>query len=738
MRFPRFIIAVAVVCGGTLLMAPATILAQERIIVQPAGVLTWSKIKRINAERPAAAEAPRLIPAPMPGPGPREIGVPGLNRGKESEGKSLPEISSVSKEPRPVAPAAATLDFEALPDNNTVIPPDTHGSVGPSHVMTMLNSQVRIQSKVGATTSTVSLSSFWSALIGSKFDPKVYYDAIDSRWLAACEADGGTDTSRVCFAISSTSDPTGSWAFYEFDADPGDTVWADYPGFGFNTTWIAITSNMYTVSSGASRGAKMWVIDKSTALSGGPLTVTVFPTKFDLAGGVNGFTLQPCLTFGSEPTLYIVDNSGWASGGTFLLRLSQITGTGPLPTWSVVPGSSFSGTGLFFVATNFNFTQIDADQLGLATKINTNDPRMLNAVFRNSRVWCTHSAGLPVAPSAATRTAVFWYQLNPAAMPSPIVQSGALDGGAGVHYYFPSISANSDDDACLGFTRSDATRYAEAVFTGRLATRASGTMQPIQVLKAGISSYSKFFSGPRNRWGDFSNTCVDPSDDQTFWTIQEYAAQNVGSGVDDGRWGTWWGKIAPATVLPIQLASLSAAVVRDNDVKVSWRTVSETNNYGFEVFRRRGQTGEWKKLGFLEGHGTTLIPQSYSYVDQSVSFGKYYYSIKQIDLDGSSKTFPEIEVSVGVGPDKFLLGQNYPNPFNPTTTIDFTVPVKTSVTLKVYNVLGQEISTAFKANVDGGRVYTVPFDASGFSSGVYIYRLVAGSFVDTKKMLLMR
>ena len=155
--------------------------------------------------------------------------------------------------------------------------------------------------------------------------------------------------------------------FYGFDADPEDADWSDYPGFGVNTTWIAITNNMFNFGGGFF-GAKMWVIDKATALAGGALTVTVFPTDFDLEGGFGtyGSALQPAVTFGAEPTLYILDTGGFFSGGVPMLRISRITGTGPAPIWSVQPGSTFAGTGLFFVANDYEFGQIDAPQLGVA------------------------------------------------------------------------------------------------------------------------------------------------------------------------------------------------------------------------------------------------------------------------------------------------------------------------------------------------------------------------------------
>ena len=206
--------------------------------------------------------------------------------------------------------------------------------------------------------------------------------------------------------------------------------------------------------------------------------------------------------------------------------------------------------------------------------------------------------------------------------------------------------------------------------------------------------------------------------------------------------------VTPATVtydndggnvpLPIQMASFTASVVRDNDVEVAWKTVSETNNYGFEIHRKRGETGDWTKIDFIEGHGTTLAPQLYSYVDRSVSFGKYFYRIKQIDLDGTSETFPEMAVTVGVGVDKFVLAQNYPNPFNPSTLIEFVVPVSGHTTMKVYNVLGQVVATLYEGNAESGKINVARFDASNLPSGLYFYTLRSAGKLETKRMLLMK
>ena len=88
-------------------------------------------------------------------------------------------------------------------------------------------------------------------------------------------------------------------------------------------------------------------------------------------------------------------------------------------------------------------------------------------------------------------------------------------------------------------------------------------------------------------------------------------------------------------------------------------------------------------------------------------------------------------------PTTYGLNQNYPNPFNPTTVIRYQIPVSSMVSLKVYNVLGQEVATLVSEEMKPGR-YEVAWDATGFASGVYFYRLQAKDFVDTKKLILLK
>ncbi len=196
----------------------------------------------------------------------------------------------------------------------------------------------------------------------------------------------------------------------------------------------------------------------------------------------------------------------------------------------------------------------------------------------------------------------------------------------------------------------------------------------------------------------------------------------IGSGVDNP--------------LPVELTGFGFRKA-DFGIELVWKTASEKNNAGFEVQRRseKRANDEWQVLGFVRGNGTTSDAKSYSFVDRTAT-GKVQYRLKQVDFDGQFEYSPVIEVEAGL-PRTFELGQNYPNPFNPTTVISYQLPVASEVSLKVYDVLGREVATLVNARQEAGR-YSVPFNAASFASGVYFYRLQAGQFVQTRKMMLVK
>ena len=203
--------------------------------------------------------------------------------------------------------------------------------------------------------------------------------------------------------------------------------------------------------------------------------------------------------------------------------------------------------------------------------------------------------------------------------------------------------------------------------------------------------------------------------------------------------------VPPPVALPIQLASFTGNVVNSTTISLQWMTLSELNNYGFFVQRRRSDEPEFTTLAnsFIPGHGTTVEPQYYGYTDNQVLPGSWYYRLQQIDLDGTIHLTDAILVDfvTGVGeetPKVFSLAQNYPNPFNPTTSIQFEIPAPSVVTLRVFNVLGQEVAVLVNGESRQPGSYNVQLDAGKLSSGVYFYELTAGSFHSLKRMLLLK
>ncbi len=161
---------------------------------------------------------------------------------------------------------------------------------------------------------------------------------------------------------------------------------------------------------------------------------------------------------------------------------------------------------------------------------------------------------------------------------------------------------------------------------------------------------------------------------------------------------------------------------------------------GFEVDKSEklnvnGQT-DWNRVGFVNGSGTTTERTNYIFKEKISKPGIYLYRLKQIDFDGTVAYSPEVEIDV-TGPREYALYQNYPNPFNPTTTIKFALPVKTNLVIAVYNSIAEKVSELFKGELDEG-YHEVEFNAASLSSGIYFYRLESDSYVDVKKMILLK
>jgi hypothetical protein len=188
--------------------------------------------------------------------------------------------------------------------------------------------------------------------------------------------------------------------------------------------------------------------------------------------------------------------------------------------------------------------------------------------------------------------------------------------------------------------------------------------------------------------------------------------------------------------VPVELNGFTASI-SGKKVNLEWSTSTETNNLRFDIQRKYDEI-DWLTIGSVKGYGTTTQTHSYSFSDDlnSITSSKVFYRLKQIDFNGSF-TFSDAISVTNIIVSLFELEQNYPNPFNPSTSIQYTLGSKQFVSLKVYNVVGKEVAALVNEEKETG-YHSIIFNANDFPSGVYYYKISAGSFIQTKKMLLIK
>jgi uncharacterized protein (TIGR03790 family) len=204
------------------------------------------------------------------------------------------------------------------------------------------------------------------------------------------------------------------------------------------------------------------------------------------------------------------------------------------------------------------------------------------------------------------------------------------------------------------------------------------------------------------------------------------------------------------TPLPVQLSSFRAAYHGSTgEIRLEWITLSETNNYGFMVQRRRNGAGaDFTDLngGFVPGGGTTLVQHAYACLDRADGSGTFDYRLKLLDRDGNA-TYSEsqsviVTVTTGAAGSSLQVQEtwlepNYPNPFNPSTSISYFMSEAGEVHLAVYDLVGREVATLVQGRQNAGR-HTVVWNSSGNSAGVYVCRLRSGQKVWNLKMLSLK
>lgn len=465
---------------------------------------------------------------------------------------------------------ATSPNFAALADGNLVTPPDVTAAVGVTYLMVATSADVQVQNKSGTVVESMTEAAFWAPVYSGALVryPRLAYHAIRDRWVFSAMAYGSGATSRLLLATSVTSNPTGSWNLYAVDIDPADLVRGQRPYLGFSRDLIVVQVDTYAVSGGTYGGSHVYAFDAGTAFGGGTALYNLYtPDPADYGG-----PQVPAITYddyGSELFVQMWTGSGnvdgdgylrlWALGSGAGATLAPGPFVGPLLPWSNSAGVANAGP-----------------QSGTANKVYLGDSWIMSVVYRNGTVWAAHSVFLP--EGAPTRSAVQWLQIAPAT--GDVLQGSRIDDNDGVSpqkfFAFPSIAVNATDDVLIGYSRFSSQQYPSANYSFRSASDTPGTLRDDRVLKAGDAPYYKPDGGGTNWWGHYSATVVDPANDSSMWTVQEYAAAPSG-GVD--RWGTWWGRLfvaPPAQPTPTSTGPTPTRTMTPSPTATTTATPTET------------------------------------------------------------------------------------------------------------------------------------------------------------------
>jgi len=454
-------------------------------------------------------------------------------------------------EPRIAVTGGFGFEGPSLPDSLS-FPPDTMGAVGPTQFIAAMNGRFRSYDKTtGAPDGALNVDPniFFAPVltpVAGTFttDPRIRYDRLAQRWIIVMidVPDGGASENRVMVARSDgpAITPATVWTYFFFVSDAGgpDDLFADYPTLGVDANALYIGANMFSFADSLVK-TNMYVVRKSSILGAGPLVVTRFDGAF--SGTSGPYTPQGVDNFDPAATTgYFVgvDNDLFGRlvvrivgnpGGTPSISADQVIGVPP--TASPISVEHLGNAG------------------GPAGRLDGIDDRLFSAQLRNGRLWTAHNVGVDAAgnaTAAATRNATRWYEISVAGVPS-LVQSGTLFDPAEANprnYWIPALAVNGQGVMAIGGSVAGGADRVDAWFSGRVPGDPAGQLDPPTQYTATPFTYNPpgdtGASRGHRRWGDYSMTTIDPDDDQTFWTIQEYVTAT----------NTWGTRIARLTAPP--------------------------------------------------------------------------------------------------------------------------------------------------------------------------------------------
>lgn len=476
------------------------------------------------------------------------------------------------------------LDFEMsrFGLDTGFLPPDTMGDVGPDHVVQMINGRFEIFDKrTGLQVDSRSLDSFWINIAGLSipqnicqadntcsmdgadcsedpcrgnftFDPRIIYDRPSERWFAISidRAIGGDND--FFLARSDSDDPSGTWTGLKFDSDTvGPEEFHDYPTLSVDADAVTTCTQDFDAGFGGGGVESCYSIPKADLLAAAPsvANMTRFESNPANLPQVSG-SVQPVLSFepaadGVTPLLGVNggaivrgDTVGAGAAGATLAATTAIAGD---------PGHA-----------NPPAARQPAADPG-ATLENVAPRFVANVPEVGDSIWAVHSVA-----GTGSNAALRWYEIQEST--DTILQTGLIEN-TNEDYHEPSIAVNGRGDVVIGYTCSGPSLNASVCISVGETAGGVTTFETRQIVTPGAGLYYQPANG-RNRWGDYSATILDPDDECTFWTFQEFVAvggpANVGPGDvadpdDDVTGGLYGTQVSEVVINACAEADLSVA-----------------------------------------------------------------------------------------------------------------------------------------------------------------------------------
>ena len=572
--------AVAMVCGLLVGVAGAAFAADRVGVPQSLAPGAARTMAQIAADQVLADKLPNLRPA---------ILKPAYRLTSKLDGSGQPLSSSSG--PKALQGERGGLKAQSLTTNflgasladGGLFPPDSDGAIGPTQFVVAINNRFRSFSKTTGSADgvlDVNPDTFFAPVKTPGFnftsDPKIRFDRGSNRWfIVMIDVPGGAGAlpNRLMIAVSDSDiiAPSTIWTFFYVDAPAGRFI--DYPTLGTDANALYIGGNIFSTSTSAFLNCDVWVVRKSSVTGPGPIVVTYFPNI--ITGADGSFTPQG------------VDNiDSSLADGYFIgvdavvfnkLILNRVTNAGTIPVLSANIPLAVAQTRLPFTVPHLGNTG------GTNGNFDALDDRLFAAQIQGGQIWTTHNiavdtAGVGTSSTAVGRNGARWYQIGSAATTPVVTQFGTVfDNNATLAnarwFWIPSIAVSGQGHAAIGFSSAGAGFRANASYAGRLVSAAAGTMDPV----VNITNTGSNYNPPGDpggafgrRWGDYSYTSIDPTDNMTMWTIQEYTSST----------NTWGVQVAKLMAPPPATPSLVSPSTVNTGLASTVLTITGTSSLG--------------------------------------------------------------------------------------------------------------------------------------------------------------